>query len=151
MKCHVLSYLSHANIIYGDCFFLSFLRLMEDQVPSCITGVEWKSSFSGRFTPRERTQIPIEVAAGWVSEPVRTLWGTKKSLVRVGNRTFPCSLVTVPTELSLCVFKRHLQALSCAQLTAALLIHYSAQTSRLWTTEEVLLTSRWVPKYDNTC
>ena len=34
--CHVLSYLSHANIIYGECFFLSYLRPMEDWVPSCI-------------------------------------------------------------------------------------------------------------------
>jgi hypothetical protein len=53
--------------------------------------------------PRERTQIPTEEAAGWVSEPVRTLWGTEKSLVYIGNRTFPCGLVTVPTKPSLSV------------------------------------------------
>ena len=32
MKGHVLSYLSHANIIYGYYFFLSFLRLMEGKI-----------------------------------------------------------------------------------------------------------------------
>jgi len=30
MKGHVLSLLSQANMIYGDCFFLHFSRLMED-------------------------------------------------------------------------------------------------------------------------
>ena len=30
MEGHVLSYLSHANIIYGDCFFIPFLGLMEE-------------------------------------------------------------------------------------------------------------------------
>jgi hypothetical protein len=31
MKGHVLSYLSHANIIYGDCFFLSFYVLWKTE------------------------------------------------------------------------------------------------------------------------
>ena len=152
MKGHVLSYLSHVNTIYGDCFFLSVLRLMDDWVPSCITGVECKASLSGRFIPPGKN-TDTHWRGGWVGLRAGTdaLGYKKKSLVCVGNRTFPCSLVSVPTELSLCVFKRHLHALPCTQLTVSLLIHYSAQTSRLWTNEEVLPTSRWVPKYDNTC
>jgi len=44
VECHVLNYLSQANVIYGDYFITSvlyFLHPMEDWVPSYITYVFW--------------------------------------------------------------------------------------------------------------
>ena len=44
VECHVLSCLSHANVLYGDYLITSilyFLRPMEDRVPSCIAYVFW--------------------------------------------------------------------------------------------------------------
>ena len=106
-----------------------------------ITGVECKVSFSGCFTPGKEHRCPLKRRLG-VSLRRYGHQGTEKSFVYVDNRTFPCSLFTVPTELSLWFFKRHLQTLPCTQLTVSLPIHYSALTSRLWTTEEVLRTGK---------
>jgi hypothetical protein len=45
---------------------------------SAVDGVEWPTSYSGRFIPEERTPVHIGEEAGWIPEAVCMLWRREK-------------------------------------------------------------------------
>ena len=85
--CHVLSYLSHANIIYGDCFFLSYLRPMEDWVPSCITYVFRLLSalFWILWIQLELWRFVYSTSATQYGMCVSVYWRTSRSVYCIGG------------------------------------------------------------------
>jgi hypothetical protein len=47
--------------------------LLHTFLTSTLEGGEWRASHPGRFTPEERTSVPVGEEAGWAPEPVWSL------------------------------------------------------------------------------
>jgi hypothetical protein len=58
---------------------------------SALDGGEWSASLPCRFTPGNDIPVPIEWEAGWVPEPVWTMWRTGRSSPLPGIELQPSS------------------------------------------------------------